>query len=284
MGLSKSNRVMPAAAAPKPNPANLSREHALFMAKAAEQAERYEEMVAYMKRIVDLCENSNEMAASDGGAEGNRGVEERNLISVGYKNMMSVRRTAWRTVQQYEDKRESTKCPQDYITSYKDKISNEVFELIDEVIENIVNVFTEGPKKASDTEVLVFFRKMKGDYNRYGAEITTGEKREKYKNAALKAYEEANAADLPTTNPIRLGLALNFSVFYYEICEEREQASKLAKQAFDDAIDHLDTLSEEAYKDSTLIMQLLKDNLTLWNESGGDSDNDIHVEEVDGQD
>merc|ERR1711907_173740 len=256
---------------PQPDPATLDRAQALSMAKAAEQAERYEEMVAYMKRIVDMCENGDEMAASEGES---RGVEERNLISVGYKNMMSVRRTAWRTVQQYEDKRESTKCPQDYITSYKDKISNEVFELIDEVIENIVNVFTEGPKKASDTEVLVFFRKMKGDYNRYGAEITTGEKREKYKNAALKAYEEANAADLPTTNPIRLGLALNFSVFYYEICEEREQASKLAKQAFDDAIDHLDTLSEEAYKD----------NPTLWNESGGDSDNDIHVEEVDCQD
>merc|ERR1711907_622411 len=249
---------------PQPDPATLDRAQALSMAKAAEQAERYEEMVAYMKRIVDMCENGDEMAASEGESHG---VEERNLISVGYKNMMSVRRTAWRTVQGYEDKREATKCPQD-------NISNEVFELIDEVIENIVNVFTEGPKKASDTEVLVFFRKMKGDYNRYGAEITTGEKREKYKNAALKAYEEANAADLPTTNPIRLGLALNFSVFYYEICEEREQASKLAKQAFDDAIDHLDTLSEEAYKD----------NPTLWNESGGDSDNDIHVEEVDCQD
>lgn len=274
---------MPAAAAPKPNPANLSREHALFMAKAAEQAERYEEMVAYMKRIVDLCENGNEMAASDGGAEGNRGVEERNLISVGYKNMMSVRRTAWRTVQQYEDKKEATKCPGELITQYKDTISQEVFDLIDEVIKNIVNVFTEGPKKATDTEVLVFFRKMKGDYNRYGAEITSGAKREAYKEAALKAYNEANTDDLPTTNPIRLGLALNFSVFYYEICEEREKASQLAKNAFDEAIDHLDTLSEEAYKDSTLIMQLLKDNLTLWNESGADSGDDLHVEEVEAE-
>lgn len=38
----------------------------------------------------------------------------------------------------------------------------------------------------------------------------------------------------------------------------------MAKAAFDDAIAELDTLSEESYKDSTLIMQLLRDNLTLW--------------------
>merc|ERR1712010_215137 len=271
MGLRNSKKM----ASPKPDPATLDRDAALFMAKAAEQAERYEEMVAYMKRIVDLCESGNEMAADEqGGSEArNRGVEER--------NMMSVRRTAWRTVQQYEEKG-GTKCPPELITQYKDTISKEVFDLITEVITNIVNVFVDGPKKAKDVEVLVFFRKMEGDYNRYGAEITSGDKREAYKQAALKAYEDANnkaTEDLPTTNPIRLGLALNFSVFYYEICEEREKATQLAKQAFDDAIDHLDTLSEEAYKDSTLIMQLLKDNLTLWNESDEHSD-DIEVEEV----
>lgn len=64
--------------------------------------------------------------------------------------------------------------------------------------------------------------------------------------------------------PYRLGLALNFSVFYYEILNSPERACRLAKAAFDDAIAELDTLSEDSYKDSTLIMQLLRDNLTLW--------------------
>ena len=72
------------------------------------------------------------------------------------------------------------------------------------------------------------------------------------------------AKNLPTTHPIRLGLALNFSVFYYEIMNDHEKACSLAKTAFDDAIAELDNLQEDNYKDSTLIMQLLRDNLTLW--------------------
>jgi len=64
-------------------------------------------------------------------------------------------------------------------------------------------------------------------------------------------------------------LALNFSVFYYEILNSPDRACHLAKQAFDDAIAELDSLSEESYRDSTLIMQLLRDNLTLWTSSDG---------------
>jgi 14-3-3 protein epsilon len=78
-----------------------------------------------------------------------------------------------------------------------------------------------------------------------------------------------DAIELTPTHPIRLGLALNFSVFYYEILNSPDRACHLAKQAFDDAIAELDSLSEESYRDSTLIMQLLRDNLTLWTSSDG---------------
>ncbi|XP_063934989.1 14-3-3-like protein isoform X2 [Daucus carota subsp. sativus] len=79
----------------------------------------------------------------------------------------------------------------------------------------------------------------------------------------MAASETANK-ELHSMHPIRLGLARNFHVFYYEIMNSPERACQLAKQAFDEAIVELDTLSEESYKDSTLIMQLLRDNLILW--------------------
>ena len=65
---------------------------------------------------------------------------------------------------------------------------------------------------------------------------------------------------------MRLGLALNFSVFYYEIKQNASQACKMARDAFDEAIADLDDIDDDFYKDATLIMQLLRDNLTLWTE------------------
>jgi len=80
-------------------------------------------------------------------------------------------------------------------------------------------------------------------------------------------------------------------VFYYEILNSAERACRLAKAAFDDAIAELDTLSEESYKDSTLIMQLLRDNLTLWTSDmqgegteGGESEQKEPLQDVDDQD
>jgi 14-3-3 protein epsilon len=124
------------------------------------------------------------------------------------------------------------------------------------------------------------FLHRKGDYHRYLAEFAVGDKRKTSADKSLEAYKAATdvaASNLAPTHPIRLGLALNFSVFYYEILNSPDQACQLAKQAFDDAIagkfeqipldtsanalTELDTLSEESYKDSTLIMQLLRDNL-----------------------
>uniref|UniRef100_A0A3Q0T1I3 Tyrosine 3-monooxygenase/tryptophan 5-monooxygenase activation protein, theta polypeptide a n=1 Tax=Amphilophus citrinellus TaxID=61819 RepID=A0A3Q0T1I3_AMPCI len=122
-------------------------------------------------------------------------------------------------------------------------------------------------KNASNSESKVFYLKMKGDYYRYLAEVASGENKTNTIESSQQAYQEAfdiSKAEMEPTHPIRLGLALNFSVFFYEILNSPEKACELAKQAFDDAIAELDNLQEESYKDSTLIMQLLRDNLTLW--------------------
>ena len=66
-----------------------------------------------------------------------------------------------------------------------------------------------------------------------------GDKRKESADKSLEAYKNATEVaqtDLAPTHPIRLGLALNFSVFYYEILNAPDLACHLAKQAFDDAI------------------------------------------------
>ena len=110
---------------------------------------------------------------------------------------------------------------------------------------------------------------MQGDYLRYMSEYDNkDEVNENAKIAYQAAYDAAKP--LKSTDPIKLGLALNFSVFYYEIQDDHKKACELAKSAFDTAVTRLENLTEEEYKDATLIMQLLRDNLTLWQSENDD--------------
>ena len=110
---------------------------------------------------------------------------------------------------------------------------------------------------------------MKADYFRYIAEYAGEERKNEVVEESFKAYETAYGIakeSLKTINPIRLGLALNFSVFYYESKNDPVKACEMAKKAFDDAITESEELSGKDYKDSTMIMQLIRDNLTLWDQ------------------
>ncbi|KAH8201590.1 hypothetical protein TruAng_004282 [Truncatella angustata] len=226
-----------------------------FLARLCEQAERYDEMVTYMKEVAHL--------------DGELSVDERNLLSVAYKNVVGTRRASWRIISSIEQKEESKGSDKHVSTirEYRQKIELE----LEKVCQDVLDVLDESLiPKAITGESKVFYHKMKGDYHRYLAEFASGEKRKVAATAAHEAYKSATdvaQTELTPTHPIRLGLALNFSVFYYEILNSPDRACHLAKQAFDDAIAELDSLSEESYRDSTLIMQLLRDNLTLWTSS-----------------
>ncbi|KAF7139010.1 hypothetical protein RHSIM_Rhsim07G0210400 [Rhododendron simsii] len=340
-------------------PENLTRDQYVYMAKLAEQAERYEEMVKFMETLVVSHTPSTELT-----------VEERNLLSVAYKNVIGSLRAAWRIVSSIEQKEESRKNEEHVVLvkDYRSKVEAELSGICAGILrlleENLVPSAATGESK-------VFYLKMKGDYHRYMAEFKVGDERKEaaedtmnaYKAAqvvfvfevfenreiraedtiysvfvgylfvfrvlgamnaykagqssiyscvvrvrnrgiravvavvcacrvvdvysliimklelhlqllcvlaaedtmnAYKAVKDIALADLAPTHPIRLGLALNYSVFYYEILNSSDKACSMAKQAFEEAIAELDTLGEESYKDSTLIMQLLRDNLTLW--------------------
>ncbi|XP_010534083.1 PREDICTED: 14-3-3-like protein GF14 omega [Tarenaya hassleriana] len=231
-----------------------AREEYVYMAKLSEQAERYEEMVEFMEKVSASVENE-ELT-----------VEERNLLSVAYKNVIGARRASWRIISSIEQKEES-RGNDDHVTAirdYRSKIESELSGICDGILKLLDSRII--PSAASG-DSKVFYLKMKGDYHRYLAEFKTGQERKDAAEHTLSAYKSAQEianAELAPTHPIRLGLALNFSVFYYEILSSPDRACNLAKQAFDEAIAELDTLGEESYKDSTLIMQLLRDNLTLW--------------------
>jgi len=113
----------------------------------------------------------------------------------------------------------------------------------------------------------VFLHKMKGDYYRYIAEFSKGQARQEAANSSLESYKLAYKLALNTleaTHPTRLGLALNFAVYYRDVQNSPERACHLAKHAFDEAVANLEQLPESTYQDSLLILQLLRDDLVLW--------------------
>ncbi|XP_066932690.1 14-3-3 protein gamma-like [Clytia hemisphaerica] len=239
----------------------------IHRAKLAEQAERYDDMANAMKKVTEVKDMLN--------------TEERNLLSVAYKNIVGAKRSSWRVITSI-DQKNTEKKP--HTTEYIDRIVNELKDVCKDVLDLLDNYLV---KKAlakllteeateQDGESAVFYLKMKGDYYRYLAEVGApdSDERRNVIEEADGAYGKAtdiSKQKLKSTNPIRLGLALNYSVFHYEIKTDSSKACQLAKSAFDDAIAELDNLPEDSYKDSTLIMQLLRDNLTLWT-SGNDDD------------
>ncbi|KAM7275321.1 hypothetical protein ACFE04_017187 [Oxalis oulophora] len=234
---------------------SLPREQYVYMAKLAEQAERYEEMAEYMEKLVTLSTPASELS-----------VEERNLLSVAYKNVIGSLRAAWRIVSSIEQKEESRKNEEHVVLAkgYRSKVEEELTTVCGGILKLLDSHLIPC---AVPSESKVFYLKMKGDYHRYLAEFKVGDDRKLSAEETMLSYKAAQdiaLTDLASTHPIRLGLALNFSVFYYEILNSSEKACSMAKQAFEEAISELDTLGEESYKDSTLIMQLLRDNLTLW--------------------
>ncbi|XP_074286120.1 14-3-3-like protein D [Silene latifolia] len=244
------------------------REHFVYTAKLAEQAERYDEMVQAMTSLAKLDVELT--------------VEERNLLSVGYKNVVGARRASWRILSSIEQKEEGKGNAQNVkrIKEYRQKVETELTN----ICKDIMTVINEHLiPSATEDESTVFYYKMKGDYYRYLAEFKSGNEKTEAANQSKKAYDSATSTaetELPPTHPIRLGLALNFSVYYYEIENSPERACHLAKAAFDEAIQELDSLNEDSYKDSTLIMQLLRDNLTLWTSDITDENDEI--QKVDG--
>lgn len=228
-----------------------TREEYVYLAKLYERAEKFDDMVYFINKFVEL----NPILSK----------EERNILSAGYKNIISGKRASWRLVNSIERKEEKKNSAQlEYLKELKSTIENELTKICED-IQNVVNTYLL--PNAKEQEDTVFFLKLQGDYYRYKSEYSTGESFDEAVKQAEIAYSKAQEIAekyLKITSSTRLGLALNFSVFYYEIKNKRDEACNIAKTAFDQAMKVLDDLEKSKAKDTLLIIQLLKENLILW--------------------
>ena len=230
-------------------------EEKIFLARVAEQAERFDDMVDFLAEVLDVK-----------GGEVN--PDERNLLSVAFKNLISSKRAACRTISAIEQNPKYSKynaALQTYKTSIETQLTADCRRIIDVINTKVLN-------GSCSPEAEAFFVKMVGDYYRYIAENAKDAELEEVKTKANEFYQRASGVDLPACNPIKLGLALNYSVFNYEVLKDHAKACSLADSALQEALDKIDELEEDDFRDAKSIIELLKENLTLWKEeeAGGD--------------
>lgn len=237
----------------------MDHEKALYLEKATlyERAERYDHMADEMRKFV---------AASDTELD----KTERKLLSNAYKNVVGKTRSAWRTITLIRQKLEHDDPKRALVDKELSQIVTDLKVKCTELIALLDDFLIPNSKQP---ESKVFFLKMKGDHLRY---LVEAEQNEDLKQKSKEAYLEATSiseSELGPAHPFRLGLALNFSVYYYEIENSPETAYSMAKEAFYRAMPELDNQNEIELEDSATIMQLLWDNLTFW----GGTDTDTQV-------
>ncbi|KAL0949922.1 hypothetical protein HGRIS_009950 [Hohenbuehelia grisea] len=246
--------------APAPNTAGSSRDERLYLAELAGEAERYEDVVAQIK---DIITHFNAQLT----------VDERNLLSVAYKNMANNLRNSWRivdTLEQLQRARSGTSTGLrhlELIQKQRERVEGELTTLCKDIASLLDRKLLPAAKQG---EEYVFYSKMKGDYYRYLAEFSQKKDRSRFADLSLNAYKMAYKhalTNLEPMHPTRLGLALNFSVFYHDVRKSPERACHLAKSAFDDAVLTLNSPESggmQNLRDSLMILQLLRDDLILW--------------------
>ncbi|KAL3111625.1 hypothetical protein niasHT_016150 [Heterodera trifolii] len=229
-----------------------TKEQIVYLIEVCEKARRYDDMVEAVRKLIKLDPNLN--------------PEERISLSTAYKGAMASRRSSWRGLVSIEERTGASlsDAQQQVLENYREKVQNELVNTCQELLTCIDEVLFP---KASDVEQKVFYLKMKADYYRYMAEVATDEDRsvvvELAKGAYLKAMETAGDK-IPATHPTRLGLALNYSVFNYEILNSVTEARKVIQTALDLANAEIPKLKEPLSEEAEGNLRVMKENMDLW--------------------
>ena len=226
----------------------------VFLMKLFQKTERYPEMVKAINKYVEQIPVLNE--------------EERKLLCDGYKNIISDKRNSLRLLSNLSKKEEEEGKQINHkkqINIIREKIESELLSIFEEV-HSILDKYLI--PNAQNTETKVFYMKIKADYYRYHCEFAENDAFEEAKDNAERIYKEAYdlaLKDISIYNSIRLGLALNYSVFEYEIMDNKNDAYNIAQKAYDEVMKVVDDLEKDRTSENLLLIQLLKENLNLWN-------------------
>ncbi|KAL3108852.1 hypothetical protein niasHT_015031 [Heterodera trifolii] len=226
-----------------------TKEELAYLVNVCKKAKRYDDMVDAIKKLIKLDPNLS--------------VEERTLLSIAYDAVTEARRSSWRALFPTEDESLTDEKRQE-LCRYRVQVKTELMHFCQELLTFINDLLFP---KATDAEAKVFYLKMKADYHRHMAELVTDDDRMGMFDLAKGAYEAAMdiATDqIAPTDPIRLGLANNFSMFHYEVLKSVDDAREVTKNAIDSANAEIVTFAGPQPKDVAQILRVMKDNLQLW--------------------
>ena len=236
-----------------------TKEDYVRLAKLAEQTKEYEDLLQYTREFIKL---SNYTLSK----------EELNLFQTAYKVASSNLRAEVRTLclieqnVEYLDKQERI----DAILQFKEQIKAELTELCHEIIGLVDTKFSN----TNEIEAKITFLKIQADYYRYLIESDPSEQnKQDFTEKALAAYLEAEklAKKLAIIHPLRLGLILNLAVFYYENNLEPLKAIMLLKSTLNEALTQLSAINSKDYAETSTLLQLIRDNITLWTDIKDDN-------------
>ena len=224
--------------------AKYSRDDIIDHARVAEEDKDYATVLGCMR---DAIERNPSLSSS-----------ERTLLASSFNGLCAESREKWKVL---ADTSEGGREREVKVRAAEvEEVCHEALSLVSDVL----------LPAAKDVESKAFYLKMRADYTSYLDQVTPDSdifQKSQRLQAAVEAQKAAYgiSQELPPTHPVRLGVALNYAVFQHQL-KKPEVALKAAKLAFDEAVQQLDSLSEESYKESTEVMQLLRDNITLWGE------------------
>ena len=223
----------------------------LFLTKLFQVSENYNDMIKAINKYIELNPKLTK--------------EEKKLFCIGYKNIISNKRNSFQILLNLlskEDPKQANKVNE--ISKIKEKVLSELKPILQEGLSILDGYLIPN---AEDNESKILYMKLKADFYRYSCEFSEGEEFEEAANNSRKLYKEAfdlAEKELPLCNEIRLGLVLNYTVFEFDIMENKKEAYDMALKYYNNSLKILDDDENIIEYENLLLIHEIKDNTDNW--------------------